>query len=108
MYSFPEGTIIIPFFYGLHHDNNLWKDEKVFQPGRFMEDEKLSRSKNFFPFGAGPRMCIGNNFALAEMSFFLYAFLNKFTVSPAGREPAMRPLITLRPDQVILSVKSNG
>ncbi|MET0634577.1 MAG: cytochrome P450 [Chitinophagaceae bacterium] len=103
-YSYPKGTIIIPFFYGLHHNKERWTEASVFRPERFLEDEKPGRSKNFFPFGAGPRMCIGNNFAMAEMSFFLYAFFKKFDVSPAGNEPEMRPLITLRPDKVILNI----
>ncbi|RYY61010.1 MAG: cytochrome P450, partial [Chitinophagaceae bacterium] len=104
-YSYPKGTILIPFFYGLHRNRDLWVNENAFVPQRFVDDEKLARSINFFPFGAGPRMCIGNNFAMTEMCFFLYSFFTKFNIKPAGQQPEMRPLITLRPNNVILNIQ---
>jgi cytochrome P450 len=108
-YSFPRGTIILSFFYGLHRDKEYWDDESAFHPERFLtENVKEKKPKNFFPFGAGPRLCIGNNFAMAEMSFFLYAFFTKFQISPTGQIPELKPLITLRPDKVILDVQRRG
>jgi cytochrome P450 len=104
-FSFPKNTIIIPFFFGLHRDKNLWKEELKFEPERFIADAKIAKSKNYFPFGAGPRMCIGNNFAMAEMSFFLSAFLGKFQIKQTAQIPEMKPLITLRPDKVILNIQ---
>jgi cytochrome P450 len=104
-FSFPANTIIIPFFVGLHRDKNLWPDALKFTPERFIADTKAAKSKNYFPFGAGPRMCIGNNFAIMEMSFFIYAFLKEFQIKPTGQIPAMKALITLRPGKVILGIK---
>src|SRR5258708_1980297 len=105
-FSFPRGTIILSFFYGLHRNKEYWNDESTFHPERFLtENSKEKKSKNFFPFGAGPRLCIGNNFAMAEMSFFLYAFLKEFQISPTGQIPELKPLITLRPDKIILNVQ---
>jgi cytochrome P450 len=105
-YSFPKGTVILSFFYGLHRNKEYWDDESTFNPERFLsENSKEKKIKNFFPFGAGPRLCIGNNFAMAEMSFFLYAFLKEFEISPTGQVPEMKPLITLRPGKVIVNVK---
>ena len=104
-FSFPKNTIIIPFFYGLHRDKNLWDDALKFLPERFIDDTTLAKSKNYFPFGAGPRMCIGNNFAMAEISFFIFSFLKKFSIKPSGQIPGMRPLITLRPDKVLLDIE---
>ncbi len=104
-FSFPKNTIIIPFFFGLHRDKNLWDDALKFLPERFIDDTSLAKSKNYFPFGAGPRMCIGNNFAMAEMSFFIFSFLKKFSIKPSGQIPGMRPLITLRPDKVLLDIE---
>ncbi len=91
-YSFPKNTIIIPFFYGVHRDEKLWEDALEFKPDRFMLDEKCIKAKNYFPFGAGPRMCIGNNFAITEMSFFVYAFLTKFKIEPTDETTEMIPL----------------
>lgn len=105
-FSFPKNTIIIPFFFGLHRNKSLWDQELQFKPERFISDPKIFKSKNYFPFGAGPRMCIGNNFAMTEMSFVLYLFLNKFEIKETGQIPKMKPLITLRPSEIILSIKT--
>lgn len=104
-YTFPAGTIIIPFFFGLHRDEQLWENASVFDPERFMPGEKATRSKNYFPFGAGPRMCVGNHFAMAEMCFFLHTFLTEFQIQSTGYIPTMKALISLRPDKVILDIK---
>lgn len=105
-FSFPKNTIILPFFYGVHRDEKLWEDASEFKPERFMLDEKCIKAKNYFSFGAGPRMCVGSNFAMAEMSFFLFAFLNKFQIKPTAQIPEIEPLLTLRPDKVILKVSN--
>jgi cytochrome P450 len=105
-FSFPKNTIIIPFFFGLHRDKNLWYDELKFEPERFVIDTQIAKSKNYFPFGAGPRMCIGNNFAMVAMSFFVFSFLKKFQIKSTGQIPEMKPLITLRPDRVQLGIQN--
>ena len=106
-FSFPKGTIIIPFFYGLHRNKEFWKNPSSFDPERFIfpDPAKAKKVKNFFPFGAGPRMCIGNNFAMTEMSFILHTFLNSFEVFPTETIPGMWPLITLRPRKLLLHIK---
>jgi cytochrome P450 len=106
-FSFPKGTIIIPFFYGLHRNKKYWSNESVFDPGRFIfsDPSKSKKVKNFFPFGAGPRMCIGNNFAMAEMAFILHEFLARFEIFPTDIIPGMWPLITLRPRKLVLNIK---
>ncbi len=108
-YRYPKGTIIIPFFYGTHRDKAVWPDADTYNPSRFLDENgKAQKFKNYFPFGAGPRLCIGNNFAMAEMAFFLHAFLNHFTIQPTGQVPKMKPLLTLRPDKVMLQVARKG
>ena len=105
-YSYPKGTIIISFFYGAHRHKQQWDNPDSFMPDRFIDEAgKLKKYKNYFPFGAGPRMCIGNNFAMAEMVFFLHAFFSRFTIKPAGQAPALKALLTLRPGKVLLNVK---
>lgn len=104
-FSFPKNTIIILFFFGLHRNKIFWDEELQFKPERFISDPGIFKSKNYFPFGAGPRMCIGNNFAMTEMSFFLYLFLSKFEIKATGQIPEMKPLITLRPSKIFLSIK---
>jgi cytochrome P450 len=106
-FSYPKGTIIIPFFYGLHRNKKYWNNESVFDPERFVISDSVppKKVKNFFPFGAGPRMCIGNNFAMAEMAFVIHEFLRRFELSATDEIPGMWPLITLRPRNLILNIK---
>jgi cytochrome P450 len=103
-YSFPKDTIIILFYYGLHRDPKHWRDPELFQPERFSKENEKDRAKVYFPFGAGPRLCIGNNFAMAEMAIFLQAFVQRFTVQPTEISPKLNPQVTLKPDRIILKV----
>lgn len=105
-FSYPEGTIIIPFFYGLHRNKAYWNEELKFLPERFLSDNlSIIKTKNYYPFGTGPRMCIGNSFAMAEMAFFLHAFLNQYDIAPTEYVPKLKPLITLRPSHVFLNIQ---
>jgi cytochrome P450 len=106
-FRFPKGTIVIPFFYGLHRNKKYWSHASDFDPERFIFSDPLKskKVKNFFPFGAGPRMCIGNNFAMAEMAFIIHEFLSHFEISPTDEIPEMWPLITLRPRKLFLKLK---
>ncbi|MDQ6761949.1 MAG: cytochrome P450, partial [Bacteroidota bacterium] len=104
-FFYPKNTIIIPFFFGLHRNKKLWKEELQFKPERFISDPAIYKSKNYFPFGVGPRMCIGNNFAMTEMSIFLYEFFKQFEIEKTDQVPNMKPMITLRADKIILNIK---
>ena len=105
-FTFPKNTIIILFYYGLHRDERFWDDAAAFKPDRFMKDIGIrDKPKAYYPFGAGPRLCIGNNFAMAEMTLFLQAIVQMFDFLPTGTEPKLKPLVTLRPDRVMLQVK---
>ncbi len=104
-YSYPKGTIVIPFFYGLHRHAHYWKNPEIFHPERFIDESgKIKKHPAYFPFGAGPRMCIGNNFAMAEISIFVHCFFKQFNILPTAQVPEMKPLITLRPDKVVLEI----
>lgn len=98
-YQFPAGTFFILFIYGMHRDGDNWEEPEIFNPSRFDESKFPGvREKAFLPFGAGPRMCIGNNFALLEMQLILRAFLKGFDVKLIeGRSVKSQPLVTLRP-----------
>ena len=107
-FRFPKGTIVILFYYGLHRDPRHWQDPGAFVPGRFSKEQEKERAKVYFPFGGGPRLCIGNNFAMAEMAIFLHAFVQRFNVKPSGILPRMNPLVTLKPDRVVLELAKLG
>ena len=106
-YSYPKETMIIGFYYGLHRNKKHWDSPLTFLPERFIKDPKLAKSKKFFPFGAGPRLCIGNHFAMAEMAFFIAALVKNFELEWTGQIPIKNPMATLRPNQVILNITSN-
>ncbi|MBT1702183.1 cytochrome P450 [Chryseosolibacter indicus] len=106
-FKIPKDTIIAVFYYGLHRDPRYWNNPLEFKPGRFLnaatEKDKI---RAFYPFGSGPRLCIGNNFALAEMTLFLHSFIHMFDIWATGQTPQLKPLVTLRPDRVLLKIKS--
>lgn len=105
-FTFPKGSIIILFYYGLHRDAKYWEDAAFFIPARFSKsNEDKNKTKTYYPFGGGPRLCIGNNFAMAEMAIFLQAMIHRFEITPTSDYPLVKPLITLRPTKVVLDIK---
>jgi cytochrome P450 len=105
-FTFPKGSIIILFYYGLHRSAAYWDNPDSFLPQRFAKElEDKRKPKAYYPFGGGPRLCIGNNFAMAEMAIFLQAMIHTFDLSATGQQPKSNPLITLRPDSIVLDIK---
>lgn len=104
-FNYAADTIIIIFYYGLHRDPRYWTDPESFLPERFFKNNPdKEKIKAYYPFGSGPRLCIGNNFAMAEMAISLQQFIHRFDVKPSGIDPVINPLVTLRPDRVILDI----
>ncbi|CAH3026832.1 unnamed protein product [Porites evermanni] len=78
----PKGTWIMINAYALHHNPHVWKDPETFDPLRFMVENKEDRSPYaYIPFSAGPRNCIGMNFAMAEMRVAVAMILRRFKLS---------------------------
>ncbi|MTI33176.1 cytochrome P450 [Xanthovirga aplysinae] len=104
-FSYPKGTMIIIFLYGLHRNPKFWKQPNTFNPNRFLkENNKQFPLKAFFPFGGGPRSCIGYNFAMAEMTIFLKTFIHRFGINTTAQIPKMVPQVTIRPDKIVLDI----
>ena len=94
-YHIPKGSLVISFIYGIHHHPALWDQPEVFDPDRF--DLEHSLTGRFLPFGAGPRLCIGMQFAMMEMQIVLKEFVRRFNFQLLEKEVELKPLITLNP-----------
>lgn len=104
-FTFSKDIMILLYYYGLHRNEKYWQDPATFKPDRFLKENfDKEKTKSYFPFGNGPRLCIGNNFAMAEMVIFLQAMVQRFHLIPSSQIPKLNPLITLRPDRIILKI----
>lgn len=93
-----KGTVIGMPPFVTHRLPRLWKDPEAFDPSRFAKGAAERHKYAYVPFGGGPRVCIGNAFAMMEMQIILAAIVQRFRVAPvAGFELELDPSITLRP-----------
>jgi cytochrome P450 len=97
--SVAAGDIVIIAVHEIHARPDYWPEPLAFRPERFTEAEKKARPRQrYLPFGAGPRICIGNFFAMTEAQLLLSTLAQRwrFTLAqPPTIEP--EPLVTLRP-----------
>ncbi len=107
-YDIPEDTNVLMFTYGIHRRPDLWERPLDFWPGRWeTEQVKQLPRMAYLPFGGGPRLCIGNNFALMEMVIMVAGLAQAARPQLLNEEEIeLQPLITLRPKHTI-SVKLN-
>ncbi len=93
----PAGTLVLISPWLLHRRTQSWPDPVAFDPTRFLAAE--GRPEGYLPFGAGPRLCIGRDFALVEAVLLLAALLRDRTVGhpPGAAAPRVEALVTLRP-----------
>lgn len=84
-----KGTDVLISPYLVHRDPKIWKDADKFIPERWdTEEVKAMDNLTYFPFAAGPRMCVGNNFALLEADVILAKLIQRFTFEYLGEVPA--------------------
>jgi hypothetical protein len=98
---FEKGSNLLFSIYEIHRHPNLWERPDEFLPERFDEGSR-KYSSQYFPFGAGPRKCIGNNFAMFEMIIAVTELIRNYKVYPEFEEIGITPLITLKPKNAIL------
>ena len=93
------GTLVIIPIYSVHRHHSLWHDPDRFDPERFDpgREGRFAR-RQFMPFGAGPRICIGSSFAMIEATTILASLLRSARFDVAGNHhPTPVARITLRP-----------
>jgi cytochrome P450 len=93
------GTVLLVNVAGIHRRPDLFPDPERFDPDRFTtEREKALPPQAYLPFGAGPRICIGNHFALMEGHLILATLARKLRFElVSDRVIDAEPLVTLRP-----------
>ncbi len=98
-YTIPKGSIIMTVMYVLHHDPRFWEEPERFMPERFSAINEPNIPKYaYFPFGGGPRVCVGNQFAMMEAQLVLATILQRYQLLLVeGQTIKPLPLITLRP-----------
>ena len=95
--AIPEGTLVITSPWLHHRRADLWPDPLRFDVDRWLGPDAGARREGYLPFGAGPRLCIGRDFAVVESVVVLAELLRDRTLSPAAPRPGVVPSVTLRP-----------
>ena len=99
----PAGSLLLISPWVLHRHHSLWDDPEAFNPDRFMPDVPTPPRFAFMPFGAGPRICVGAQFALTEAILVLAEVLRRFRVERVGTRPVMpTAIVTTQPDHPAL------
>jgi cytochrome P450 len=102
-YDFPAGETVLLSQYVMHRDPRYYDDAETFRPERWLEGlaDRLPPGA-YFPFGDGPRRCIGQGFAMLEAALVIATIAQRFRFRPVpGRSAVPEPLVTLRPKQGI-------
>jgi cytochrome P450 len=106
-----KGAYVLMFLATTHRHPDFWERPDVFDPERFEPSRAAGRHRfAYFPFGGGPRVCIGNQFALTEAQLILATILPRyqFRLLP-GADVIPEPLITLRPrGKLLMTIHRHG
>ncbi len=98
-YFLPKRSLLLVSPWVVHRHPNYWSDPEGFDPDRFSPKARATHHRfQYFPFGGGPRICIGSNFALMEAQLILATLAQRWHLEfVPGRRVVAEPLITLRP-----------
>jgi cytochrome P450 len=97
-YALPAGSMIVSSPWVVHRDPQWWPRPDAFEPERWLTAAPERPRYAYFPFGGGPRQCIGNSFAEMEAILVLAALCRHWTVTPVeGARIEPLALVTLRP-----------
>lgn len=98
-YHIPKGSFLMTSMYAVHRDKRYWDEPDAFRPERFSPENEANIPKYaYFPFGGGPRVCVGNQFAMMEAQLILGTILQQYSLRLATNQPITpQPLVTLRP-----------
>ena len=86
----------------LHRHEKLWTDPHAFDPARFEGEPALAHRFAYLPFGAGPRVCVGAQFALTEAVIVLAMLIQRFEITLEDKAPVLPvAIITTQPNRSV-------
>jgi cytochrome P450 len=102
-YAVEKGTQLLAPAWAIHRDERWWKQPEQFRPERWLNGETSGLPPNaYFPFGGGPRLCIGKHFAKFEASVVLMALVHELAFQAVDSyQLTLMPSVTLRPREGI-------
>ncbi|CAA9435812.1 MAG: Cytochrome P450 [uncultured Rubrobacteraceae bacterium] len=109
-YRIPAGRTLFLSPYVTHRRTDLWPNPEGFDPERFAPPDGNGRPRfAYYPFGGGPRLCIGNNFALMEATLVVAMVMQRYRLDLVpGQTVKARPKGTLRPRPGVWMVPHNA
>lgn len=104
-YRIPKGSIVMLPQYGVHRDPRWYDDPEAFDPDRWTRERARERPNySYFPFGGGPRHCIGKHLSMLEAQLILATVAQKYRLHLATDQPAsleFSPSLTMHPETPI-------
>ncbi len=109
-YHVPAGALVVCSPYVTHRLAEVWDEPDAFRPERFSPEASARRHRfAYYPFGGGPRLCIGNYFAQVEASLVIAAVAQRYRLRPVEGHPVVvEPGVTLRPKHGLMMRLSQG
>jgi len=100
-YRIPAGRIVVVCQWATHRNPRLWPNPDVFDPQRFTPDREAARHRYaYFPFGRGPRACIGSHFAMLEAAIALAMIVQRYELRAEQKSLELNTsAVTLRPQR---------
>ena len=92
-----KGHVVSVWPWLLHRSRRLWDDPDAFDPERFAPGKPKPNRFQYLPFGAGPRICVGAQFATVEALTILAHWLAEWRFKPIGHRVEVAGMVTMRP-----------
>jgi len=102
-YHIPANSLVVVSPYVTHRLPDIWENPETFDPDRFLPERSQGRPRfAYFPFGAGPRQCIGAGLAMLEAQMIVAMAAQKYQLTaPPGFSPRLKPRLSLTADRAI-------